>query len=87
MKQDDKNKNHYIAADGKVFQRVFNGFEEIKTPTICGSELFLGKILIDAKGNKLADPIDDKIEYYVEVDKPTEEENSNKYGRLQQENL
>lgn len=75
MTQDSQNEKHYIAAEGKVFQRIYNGFNEIKTPTVYGSELFLGKILVDGEGKLLEEPIDDKIEYYQEINEPIREEN------------
>lgn len=72
MKQ-GSNEKHYIAEDGKVFQRINNGFNELKEPVILGSEIILGNIIVDADGNLLPEPIEDKIEYYIEVDKPAEE--------------
>lgn len=74
MTQDTNNTKMYTADEGKVFQRIHNGFTTIEKPYIVGSMLILGQILIDAEGNKLASPIDDKIEYYEEIDAPVEEE-------------
>ena len=71
MKQ-GSNEKHYIAEDGKVFQRINNGFNELKEPVILGSEIILGNIIVDADGNLLQEPIEDKIEYYVEIGKPVE---------------
>lgn len=68
MTQDVNNPKHYIAAEGKVFQRIFDGFNEIKNPQTLGSELILGNIIIDSNGELLPSPIEDKIQYYTEVD-------------------
>lgn len=75
MTQDTNNSKHYIADEGKVFQRIHNGFTAIEQPYIVGTALILGQILIDSYGNKLDEPIDDKIEYYEEIDAPVQEEN------------
>lgn len=63
----------YTADEGKVFRRIHNGFTTIEKPYIVGTTIILGQILIDAEGKKLAAPIDDKIEYYEEIDAPIEE--------------
>lgn len=73
MTQDINNNKHYIADEGKVFQRIHNGFTEMAEPVTYGTELFLGQIIVDNNGNKLEQPIDDSIKYYTEVDKPEEE--------------
>lgn len=73
MTQNTTNTKMYTADEGKVFQRIHNGFTTIEKPYIVGTALILGQILIDDKGNKLAAPIDDKIEYYQEIDAPIEE--------------
>lgn len=75
MTQDTNNSKHYIADEGKVFQRIHNGFTAIEQPYIVGTALILRQILIDSYGNKLEEPIDDKIEYYEEIDAPVQEEN------------
>lgn len=74
MTQDPENNKHFIADEGKIFRRVFNGFSEIENPYTAGTELILGEILIDDKGRKLNPAIEDKIEYYDEIDIPVEEE-------------
>lgn len=76
MIQDTNNSRHYTADEGKVFQRIHNGFTAIENPYIVGTALILGQILIDAEGNKLDEPIDDKIEYYEEIDAPAQEEST-----------
>lgn len=73
MTQDINNPKKYTADEGKVFQRIHNGFTIIEKPYVAGAVLILGQILVDAEGNKLAAPIDDKIEYYQEIDAPIEE--------------
>ena len=75
MIQDINNPNHFIADEGKVFQRVYNGFVAIQKPYVVGSELIIGKILVDNTGNSLGEPIDDDIHYYEEVDAPKNDEN------------
>lgn len=70
MIQDKDNNRHYIADEGKIFQRISNGFADIEEPYIVGNELILGQILINNRGEKLEHPIDDKIEYYAEVEIP-----------------
>lgn len=70
MTQDINNPKHYIADEGMVFQRISNGFTELEHPMTVGSQLYLGKILIDAKGNALDEPIDDNIEFYTEIPRP-----------------
>lgn len=75
MTQDINNPNHFIADEGKVFQRVYNGFTVIEKPYVVGSELIIGKILIDNEGNKLDEPIDDDIHYYEEINAPEPEIN------------
>lgn len=64
--------NTYIADEGKVFQRIFDGFNEIE-PYGNFSNLTLGNILMDSDGFKLDSPIPDKIEYYKEVEYVTED--------------
>lgn len=73
MTQDTTNTKMYTADEGKVFQRIHNGFTTIEKPYIVGTVITLGQILIDAEGKKLESPIDDKIEYYEEIDAPIEE--------------
>lgn len=73
MTQNATNIKMYTADEGKIFQRIHNGFTTIEKPYIVGTTIILGQILIDAEGNKLAAPIDDKIEYYQEIDAPIEE--------------
>lgn len=73
MTQDINNPKKYTADEGKVFQRIHNGFTTIENPYIVGTVLILGQILVDAEGNKLEASIDDKIEYYQEIDAPIEE--------------
>ena len=70
MTQDINNPKHYIADEGMVFQRISNGFAELEKPMTVGSQLYLGKILIDANGNALDEPIDDSIEFYTEIARP-----------------
>lgn len=77
MTQDKNNPKHYIANEGKIFQRVSNGFTNIEIPYVVGTELMLGEILIDQNGNKLESPIEDRIEYYEEIDLPKEEVKEN----------
>lgn len=69
MTQDINNPKHYIAEEGMVFQRVNNGFNDIK-PMPLGSNIYLGQILVDGEGKPLETPIDDNIEYYKEVIRP-----------------
>lgn len=73
MTQNTTNTKMYTADEGKVFQRIHNGFTTIEKPYIVGTVITLGQILIDAEGKKLESPIDDKIEYYEEIDAPIEE--------------
>lgn len=61
----------YIADEGKVFQRTFDGFNKINPPIGYFSNLTLGEILVDSQGNKLETPIPDKIQYYEEIELPT----------------
>lgn len=77
MTQDKNNPKHYIADEGKIFQRISNGFTNIETPYVVGTELTLGEILIDQNGNKLESPIEDRIEYYNEIDLPKEDVKEN----------
>ena len=77
MTQDKNNPKHYIADEGKIFQRISNGFTNIETPYAVGTELMLGEILIDQNGNKLESPIEDRIEYYNEIDLPKEDVKEN----------
>jgi len=70
MTQDINNPKHYIADEGMVFQRISNGFTELENPMTVGSQLYLGKILIDSKGNTLDELIDDSIEFYTEIPRP-----------------
>lgn len=69
MTQNTTNTKMYTADEGKVFQRIHNGFTTIEKPYIVGTTIILGQIL----SKKLAAPIDDKIEYYEEIDAPIEE--------------
>lgn len=73
MTQDINNPKHFIADEGKVFQRIYDGFAAIENPYIVGSELIIGKILVDHEGKKLSEPIDDDIHYYEEIVAPVEE--------------
>ena len=73
MTQNTTNTKMYTADEGKVFQRIHNGFTTIEKPYIVGTTIILGQILIDVEGKKLESPIDDKIEYYEEIDAPIEE--------------
>lgn len=73
MTQDINNPSHFIADEGKVFQRVYNGFTAIEKPYVVGSELIIGKILVDNKGHKLDNPINDDIHYYEEITAPEPE--------------
>ena len=70
MTQDYNNEKHYIASEGKVFQRISNGFNKLAEPIVLGNELFLGNIILDAEGKMLEKPIEDKIEFYEEVEAP-----------------
>ena len=74
MIQDTNNPKKFTADEGKVFQRIYNGFAEIENPYIVGTALILGKILVDNEGKELVEPIDDLIEYYQEIDLPVQEE-------------
>ena len=76
MTQDSNNPKHFIANEGKVFQRVYNGFSAIDEPYIVGNELILGEILVDAEGKNLSTVIDDDIHYYEEIDTPKQEEST-----------
>lgn len=58
----------YIADEGKVFQRTYDGFKKLNPPIGYFNTLKLGKILTDSDGNLLDTPIDDKIQYYEEVE-------------------
>lgn len=58
----------YIADEGKVFQRTYDGFKKLNPPIGYFSTLKLGKILTDSDGNLLDTPINDKIQYYEEVE-------------------
>ena len=58
----------YIADEGKVFQRTYDGFKKLNPPMGYFNSLKLGKILVDSEGNKLSTPIDDKIQYYEEIE-------------------
>ena len=58
----------YIADEGKVFQRTYDGFKKLNPPIGYFKTLKLGKILTDSDGNLLDTPIDDKIQYYEEVE-------------------
>jgi hypothetical protein len=70
--------NIYIADKGKAFKRFYDGFNKIESDILYPS-LILGKILIDSEGNKLETPIDDRIQYYAEVEIP--KENNKKHSR------
>lgn len=71
MKQISKKK--YLADEGKVFQRIFDGFNDINPPQGYFTNLTLGKILVDSNGNELETPILDDIDYYEEIELPHEE--------------
>lgn len=58
----------YIADEGKVFQRTYNGFEVLNPPLGFFKTLKLGQILVDSNGNILENPIEDKIQYYEEIE-------------------
>lgn len=58
----------YIADEGKVFQRTYDGFKKLNPPIGYFNTLKLGKILTDSDGNLLENPIDDKIQYYEEIE-------------------
>ena len=58
----------YIADEGKVFQRTYDGFKKLNPPVGYFNTLKLGKILVDSNGNLLDNPIDDKIQYYEETE-------------------
>jgi len=58
----------YIADEGKAFQRTYDGFKKLNPPIGYFKTLKLGKILTDSDGNLLDTPIDDKIQYYEEVE-------------------
>ena len=64
--------NKYIADKGKAFKRTYNGFAKIEDNNYYPT-LILGKILLDNDGELLSTPIDDKIQYYEEVELPKEE--------------
>ena len=74
MIQDTNNPKKFTADEGKIFQRIHNGFTNIEEPYIVGTTLILGKILVNEEGKELADPIDDLIEYYEEINLPVQEE-------------
>lgn len=74
MIQDTNNPKKFTADEGKIFQRIYNGFTNIEEPYIVGTTLILGKILVNEEGKELADPTDDLIEYYEEIDLPVQEE-------------
>lgn len=78
MTQDIKNTKRYVADEGKVFQRVYNGFSAISEPYVVGDEIILGQILVDAEGHALTTPINDDIHYYEEVDAPKRDEKDNR---------
>lgn len=65
MKKDEKNENHIIADDGKVFERIADG-------TNYGKEIFLGYSYFIG-GEKLDVPHLDTPEDFREVDEPKEE--------------
>ena len=65
MKQENE---IYIANEGKAFQRTYDGFKKLNPPIGYFKTLKLGKILTDSDGNLLDNPIDDKIQYYEEVE-------------------
>ena len=65
--------NTYIADEGKVFQRINNGFNPLDPPIGYFTNLTLGQILVDGDGNPLETPIPDKIEYYEEIEMPSPE--------------
>ena len=75
MTQDINNPKHYTTDEGKVFQRISNGFTQIENPFVVGPDIILGEILVNEKGEKLDTPIEDKIEYYAEIDIPEPENN------------
>lgn len=58
----------YIADEGKIFQRTYDGFKKLNPPIGYFNTLKLGKILTDSDGNLLDTPIDDKIQYYEEIE-------------------
>lgn len=86
MIQDINNNKHYVAEEGKVFQRIFDGFNNIENPYIVGTNLIMGMILVDSNGNKLATPIEDKIEYYKEIDIPEEDVNEEQINEEEESN-
>ena len=67
MVQDLNFSAHYIADEGKIFVRKFDGIEDIERPYPVGKDVYLGSINFDRVGNRLIPAIEDKIEYYEEV--------------------
>jgi hypothetical protein len=67
----------YIADEGKVFQRTYDGFKKLNPPIGYFNTLKLGKILTDSNGNLLDTPIDDKIQYYEEIEYTEDNPESN----------
>ncbi len=62
MTQDLEKPNHIIADEGKVFQRISDGF-------IYGKELFLGMTYFIG-GEKLDEPFMELPEHFIEIDEP-----------------
>ena len=60
MKQDTKDKTHYIADEGKVFKRIIDEW-------IAGPEIYLGYCYY-LNDEPLDEPYLEKIEDYVEVE-------------------
>ena len=70
MIQDTLNSKKFTASEGKVFKRIHDGFQSIENGIVLGDTIILGEILVNSFGEKLETPIEDKIEYYTEIDKP-----------------
>ena len=66
----------YYADEGKVFKRIYDGFNPIEPPTGEYYSLKLGQILVDSEGNPLQEPIPDLITYYEETDVETDQDSS-----------
>lgn len=62
-----ENNNHIIAEEGKVLQRISDGY-------IFGKEMFLGMTYY-INGTLLPEPLQELPEHYTEIDEPIIQEN------------
>lgn len=63
-----ENNNHIVAEEGKVFQRISDGY-------IFGKEMFLGMTYY-LNGTLLSEPLQELPEHFIEIDEPIIQEDT-----------